>query len=107
MRADSHGVTIRRSWPFPRGESVHSHGVTACLFALVALGGCTPYIGLAVHTEYQDAPEHHAPNPLGVFGAEYRTGNLTAYCEHLSSIPHKERGAGLNTCGAKFAITAP
>lgn len=84
-----------------------SHGVTACLFVLLALSGCTPYVGLAVHPEHIDAPEHHSPNPIGLFGAEYRTGNFTAFCEHASSIPYKERGGGLNTCGAKYFIPTP
>ena len=96
---DSRGVTQFK----PRDY----HGVTVCLFALLSLTACTPYVGIAVHPEHIDAPEHQAPNPIGIFGAEYRTGNLTAFCEHASSIPHKETGGGLNTCGAKFAITAP
>ena len=77
------------------------------LLLTLSLTACTPYVGLPVHPAHVDAPEHYAPNPIGIVGAEYERGPWSVFCEHSSSIPRKERGAGWNVCGVKRAIEAP
>lgn len=76
------------------------------LIALTALllSGCQAYLGVSVHPEHLDKPEFYAPNPIGIVGAEYRSGSWVGFCEHRSSIPYWEKGLGLNECGVKLYL---
>ena len=69
------------------------------------MSGCSVYFGAAMHHEKWDSPEHHIPNPIGIIGGEYKADeHVTLYCEHLSSIPYIEQGAGINLCGFRYYV---
>ena len=70
------------------------------------LPGCTLHAGLVVHPPSKDAPEiTRMDNPLGVLRLEHKFGDKTVgYCEHISSIPVREYGYGLNVCGVMREI---
>lgn len=58
------------------------------------------YTGLSFNAEERDKPEVDLPNPLGILRFEYKTEKETIiFCEHISSFPKIEDGAGLNQCG--------
>jgi len=58
------------------------------------LQGCSTFVGVAYHLNV-DKPEYNGSNPLLVIRSEYENG----FCEHISSIPDREKGYGLNMCG--------
>ena len=69
----------------------------------MVLTGCNDIAvkaGLSFSDEPAGGPEVDLPNPLGIIRGEYETeqGN-TLFCEHISSLPKVEEGAGLNHCG--------
>ena len=67
-----------------------------------SVNGCSIYVGLSVHPEGADAPEHYAPNPIGMVGAEIDCPlDTKCFIEHRSSIPYYEQGLGLNEIGIK------
>jgi hypothetical protein len=58
------------------------------------------YAGLSLSDEKSAKPEVDLPDPLGILRLEYETEKETViFCEHISSFPKTEKGAGLNHCG--------
>ena len=72
---------------------------TLILTLFLILQGCTTYAGIAVHSGL-DRPEYNGSNPLFVIRSQAENNNAFAFCEHISSVPDKEKGYGLNLCGA-------
>ena len=66
---------------------------------ILLLTGCsTTFIGIAAHPS-MDKPEYNGKNPMFIIRGDKEMGAFTGFCEHISSIPDKEDGYGLNMCG--------
>jgi len=69
------------------------------LILTLLLQGCSTFVGVAYHLD-TDNPEYSESNPLFILRGEYKNG----FCEHISSIPDKEKGYGLNMCGVGIKL---
>lgn len=71
--------------------------------AYSAIGGCTVYGGVAMHSEGLDAPEVTLENPIGIVGAEAEfSDGYKLFVEHHSGIEDFEDGYGYNLIGVKY-----
>ena len=59
----------------------------------ILLQGCTTYAGIALY-------EEDTSRPLGVVRFQSESENTFRFCEHISFLSEKDRGWGLNMCGA-------
>lgn len=71
------------------------------IFISIFLQGCTTYVGIAIHPAF-DRPEYNGGNPLLNVRSQIESDRYFSFCEHVSSIPDREKGYGLNMCGAGF-----
>jgi len=69
--------------------------ILALALSLQACAGVKTQVGMAVHPQ-MDKPEYAGENPLGIVRIYKKTEHTTIAFEHISSIPVKENGYGLN-----------
>lgn len=71
-----------------------------CLLSMPSYAEFNFNAGVSLSNNTQAQPEVKLQDPLGILRVQYKTEKESViFCEHISSIPKKEIGRGLNHCG--------